>query len=227
MSRTVVADATTYLSGWYHDDGGDIASIMIIGFERPRPLTVGLVSIGRDFTDGSSIAVSTERFPRPILPDPRGRHIRLPEIWDLALLWEVHRRWVQRDAGERDAQVTGRGQLREYIVRDNWASLTRMVAAGWCWLNPQDARYYYTIRGAFLTIWRQLWPLRQWRDRRDRREAEQLLRSLGFGGIDDLIRRQRPIIHDEAGGASVRIRGLPVSAPVPVGAIAPEAKRVE
>lgn len=227
MSRTVVADATAYLSAWCRDDAGDVASVTIVGFARPRPLTVSIVSIGRDFTDGSSITVSTERFPRPILADPRGPYIRLPEIWDVALLWEVHRRWAQRDAGARTAQVPGRGQLREYLASGKRARLTRMVAAGWCRLNPEDGRYYYTRRGACLTIWRQLWPLRQWRDRRDRQEAEQLLRSLGFGAIDDLIRQQRPIIHDEAGGASIRGGEHLAIAPVPDQAVLPDPKSSE
>jgi hypothetical protein len=65
-----------------------------------------------------------------------------------------------------------------------------------------------TLKGAYLSTYRLLWPFKQIQLARRNRKADRVLRELGFGDLDTLRRHQRP-----------RVAVVPVPRPIPPGSV--------
>lgn len=109
-------------------------------------------------------------------------YFRLPDIADAEELWNCHRELVERHAaGLRKSlrvfeEFSDDPALRiSATLQDDYE---RQVASGYLRLSRDGEHYRPTIKGAYLMVWKELWPIKNIRNA--------LLRSRGTKVLDEL-----------------------------------------
>jgi hypothetical protein len=139
--------------------------LYLVLFARPGCADVAAVSLveaaavdGRRLT--STIAFQTEFTNAPTIettnfrdsglypPDPNKRLLAIPGLSDVALLYDVHRRRVQRLApAHATPKRMSAERALESVIDDAAADLRRVADAGYYWLDADAGIYCPTYRG--------------------------------------------------------------------------------
>ena len=193
--RLAATKASGNIAVWANPAARDSAQVITVQIPNPlRPGTMrtsALVTYRTDFTDGQIIATTNTRSPGVFPADPNADSIVCAGIDDLELLYRVHRARVERWGGRRTASLHRVGDAIACLADEHKTLFERLTRAGYYELDPTGQTYHMTIKGSFATTWRLLPPWRQVRMALRRRKANQILRELGFGGLDELSRQQR------------------------------------
>ena len=195
--RVAATQQTGHIALWSNAAMRD--SAQIIAVRTPDPLkpgtmrTTALVTYRTDFTDEKLIATTNTRTPGVFPADPDADSIVCAGIDDLELLYRVHRARVDRWGARRTATLERVGDAVACLADEHKTMFERLSRFGYYELDPTGQTYRLTIKGGFLTVWRLLPPWRQIRRVLRRRKANQVLRELGFGSLDELAGQQRAV----------------------------------
>jgi hypothetical protein len=138
------------------------------------------------FTNGTVLETNTNGVLPLTPPNPSTRVFRFPAIQDVRLLFETHRRLVEKYAGHLWVQAEPRGQEIQRLVRvvENYGP--RHAVMGYMVPSEDGASYKLTWKGACLITWRGLWPvcaLRKWMHRNAMQSEWRSLQSEGLAAL--------------------------------------------
>jgi hypothetical protein len=142
------------------------------------------ISIRTNFADGfqlvTSNAVGLVARPRR----PNMWTIRFVNITDPMALHVIHMAIVERyfASKTRDLDLDSKFKRDATLLTQSFASqeFEHMVRTGYFYHDEVEDKLRLTLRGAYLTVWKNSWPWRQWRHRRRDREAARVLRKIGL-----------------------------------------------
>ena len=149
--------------------------------------TASYIEFSTRFTNGTALETNTNGV-LPLTPsNPSTRVFRFPDIQDAQLLFETHRRLIEKYAGDLGVQVEPCGQEIQRLVRvvENYGP--RHSAIGYMVPSGDGASYKLTWKGAFLITWRGLWPvcsLRKWIHRNAMQSELRSLQSERLGALE-------------------------------------------
>lgn len=109
--------------------------------------------------------------------------IQLPQVCDPRRLYQLHllntRRFVglEKSYLRIDSEFRGDGLANLKAVLSE--QLLEQVEAGYLYLPEGSSHYQPTWKGAFIMVWRELWPLKSLRRARVCRRAESFLAAVG------------------------------------------------
>jgi hypothetical protein len=171
----------SYCSVWRRSD--DVAEISII---FPRVITrpsIGIgqisIAIGREFTDGSSLAIDNTSSVTARIDDGAIKRIHLENLWKIEILDEIAKLWIASWQLRRTAWVPD--DVVSYKKRDLKTHCELMLASKKYVMDPKDNCLHLSV-GQVLRL--SVFPLGQSKIRRQRVgykwQVGQMLRQLGF-----------------------------------------------
>jgi hypothetical protein len=101
----------------------------------------------------------------------------MPELRFPSDLYEYHQRLVERFAVLPKRDILDR-HPHEYMKKYSESELAHWVKTGYYKLDPSGELYRLTWKGAALTAWKQLWPIKPIRRAWRKHETNKLLRKL-------------------------------------------------
>jgi hypothetical protein len=124
-------------------------------------------------------AVATNEQPRLAagIPDPQTMLLRLIDALHPLVLLDACRKWVVTLPGADRRALPPGASMAEFADVNRRRYHERMIALGWYHETPRGLRH--TVKGAFMSTWSLLFPLRQLRTFAAFREQERLLKELG------------------------------------------------
>jgi hypothetical protein len=153
-----------------------------IGSESTYRETWNLV-IRTRFADGFEMNTASSTSDTAFPTDPMSDSINPYWIRDGRLLWAIHRARIEGDARKGQRRIVpDPGKEAEFLNEDFRREIDHVVATGYYVPDEIAGRYRLTIKGAYLIIWRLLWPLKHLRRAARKRRAQSVLRELGFCG---------------------------------------------
>ena len=111
---------------------------------------------------------------------------RFPEIQEAQLLFDAHRRLVEKYAGGLWVQAEPPGQEMQRLVRTVENYGPRHAVIGYMVPSEDGASYKLTWKGAFLITCRGLWPVgsvRKWMHRNAMQAELRCLQSEGLAAL--------------------------------------------
>lgn len=156
---------------------------------RPRQLATSLV-FHTNFTDGTRLMTSNTAV-RAVHPRPgttRQGSMSFPTVRDPVRLYELHEACVGRYAGDGIRAATTITDTLEYLRISRDEETSKLIEAGYYYLDEAKHLYRLTWKGAFLTAWKLQWPIKQIRLMLRRIEIARMLRELNL----DLATLERP-----------------------------------
>jgi hypothetical protein len=152
-----------------------------------------IISLLTRFSDGLMVSTGNSRLP-PIFEDGPGESsINLRHVTDPRLLYRVHCARVARVAPARRTWGPEPGEEVQDHFDRSYNTLTEQVVAGSHWLDEPAQRFRLTWRGAFVTVVKLMFPLKQIRIRMRDRAADAELRAIGL--YDQVKFKHRPRMH--------------------------------
>lgn len=144
-----------------HSTADDEAMVAMI-YQSPPGEATTLKSLYTEFltrfNDGSSTYINNSEVTNAF-PTPSGCiSLYLPEVQDLAHLYQIHRAMVRRRP-QKDIRRLVRNVPAESRLIEAWQqSLNRHVRQGILTVDDRNDVYVPTLRGAFILAWRSVWP---------------------------------------------------------------------
>jgi hypothetical protein len=137
-----------------------------------------------DFTNGTTLATTNSPTLQFRPPRPSWQSHRFTKIQDPAVLHQLHEAIIERFHA---------GSIKDLLLdsrfRGDWLVFARfqareepqhLVDTGYFWLDESADVLRPTIKGAFLSAWKQHWPWKQLRVRKRDRDAARTLREFGL-----------------------------------------------
>jgi hypothetical protein len=169
--------ATGIITLLEHPQTLDSAKVMVTS-ARSRRSHVALVFQTR-FADGTEVAAANNQLTAGFPPLPAVTVLWLPEERDPRRLYRIHEQLRDHVGAGRKCKPIGPDPLA-FLVEGIERMHAHMVATGYFFHDPAGNVLRPTWKGAVLTTWRQLWPLRPIFRARRRRPTQRLLRELGI-----------------------------------------------
>lgn len=174
---------------WLNSDGSVRAQVTSIKAEikhRP-PVLRGVVAFATDFTDGTAIVTSNRAVPRILEPLPAYDGVHCPHLGDLSLLHRLHLARVKQSQGARSILDFKPENVIEHVRRERDRLVKAQVSAAYYKLDAQVGVYRKTIRGAFITTWRALWPLQQINYRKQANKLRRVVAECDLGPVEQFL----------------------------------------
>jgi hypothetical protein len=136
-------------------------------------------SIHSEFTDGTGVTTGVNPgigvFPR----DPGVNSVIFSRLPDIHALCEFHRRRLRHlGVDQRPRHPIPPGTEIDRTLREWQRNTARLVSLGYMYLESSGQRFRYTWKGAFLSTWRLIQPIKGWRIKLRDRRALALWRKL-------------------------------------------------
>lgn len=143
-----------------------------------------VISFRTDFTDGFTLATSNFNLISVFPPRPNTQTYRFVRIKDPALLHAVHEGILGRDfeAKRRDLLLDSKfgGDATAFNEWQNADDGARRTESGYYYHDEATDKMRPTLKGAYLSVWKNSWPWKELRERRRDSEANRVLRELGL-----------------------------------------------
>ncbi len=143
---------------------------------RPERV-VRVVTFSALHDDGREVSTTNSQEAELPVADRQTHPVPLPGVWDLALMYLVHRHEDGVFAPETALVVSSPGEEAQAMADGFARSTRRMVKAGRLRLDPVTGEARLTWRGAYLLSWSLLPPARQIRQARIQARAERAIES--------------------------------------------------
>jgi len=179
----LVSDVDGVTSIWVHPAPADVAHLVFA--RTARGMTGETVSFRTEFSDGTSLTTSNATIFSSWVADPKGEVVMCLGLGKLDRLYRLHRaraeRRVAESGGKLRAVLPEAGKEAEYLASRSKERMAQQVASGYYVLDETARVYRFTWKGAYLSVWKRFWPLKQILAARRQRTLEQVLRELGLG----------------------------------------------
>jgi hypothetical protein len=157
-----------------------------------------VIAFRTDFADGSQLVTSNFKLINAVPPKPQLRTCRFVRVRNPQVLAEIHDAILERyyEGIRRELPLDTRfgGDATAFVRSQLPEELERYVASGYYYEDQADRRLRLTLRGAFLTAWKNSSPWKGLRYQKRDREAARLLKELE---MDYQGRKRRESLKDE------------------------------
>ena len=170
-------DAITLL--FVRPDTGDTARTFAVTAKASRVMTALCLT---ELPDGRRWATTSSNQPAIFPAQPDVFVVTCSWVTAIGPLYEFHRRRL-KDAGVADViGVTPReGEELEFLQRDEDRENAWLIRRGYRAIDTKAGVRRFTIKGAYLCVWKMLNPIKWWRVRARDRFAMREWRRLGMG----------------------------------------------
>jgi hypothetical protein len=159
-----------------------------------------VIAFRTEFADGSQLVTSNFKLINAVPPKPGARTCTFIRFRNPQVLAEIHEAIVDRyyEGKRRDWPLDTRfgGDATAFVRSHQPETLERYVTSGYYYENRDENRLRLTLKGAFLTAWKNSSPWKGLRYQKRDREAARILKELG---MDYQGRKRR----EEDGGEGV------------------------
>jgi hypothetical protein len=171
-----------------------MATVMYAASAQGPPRRTFYLEVVTSFQDGTVVQTNNASQLPAFGPRPTHTTGRFPTIQCPRELYRLHQELVLRSASSakkfRLDEEFG-GDWRAAVTAGMIEEMEAQVPTGYLYLSPEEKLYRPTWKGAFLMVWKLLWPMKSiLRSRRDR-AARQLIAQLGIEP-PDTDRREGP-----------------------------------
>ncbi len=164
------------------------AASVIINFLQKKSgeweINQSVIAIRTDFADGSQLITSNFKLINAVPPRPEVRTYRFVRVRNPQILVGIHEAMLDRfhDGKRRDFPLDSRfgGDATAFMRSQMAEELERYVAAGYYYEDEADKRLRLTLKGAYLSVWKNSWPWKEIRYQKREREATRMLKQLGM-----------------------------------------------
>jgi hypothetical protein len=143
-----------------------------------------VIAFRTDFADGSQLVTSNFKLINAVPPKPEVRTCSFVRFRNPQVLAEIHDAILDRyyEGKRRDWPLDTRfgGDPTAFVRSHQPETLERYVASGFYYEDQADRRLRLTLKGAFLTAWKNSSPWKGLRYQKRDREAARLLKQLGM-----------------------------------------------
>jgi hypothetical protein len=143
-----------------------------------------VIAFRTDFADGSQLVTSNFKLINAVPPKPQLRTCRFVRVRNPQVLAEIHDAILERyyEGIRRELPLDTRfgGDATAFVRSQLPEELERYVASGYYYEDQADRRLRLTLRGAFLTAWKNSSPWKGLRYQKRDREAARLLKELAM-----------------------------------------------
>lgn len=159
---------------------GDLAMATITWvkteYSRGFSLQSKSVEFRAEFEDGSSITTHDGTFETPFAPVARRTVLHFSDVRVRLQLYRIHQHAIQEFAdGKTKRSLPPTEELVATLERDVAEEVQEQIATGYLYLGPSQECYRPTWKGAYLMVWKQVWPMSALRRASRRRRAAKLL----------------------------------------------------
>jgi hypothetical protein len=182
-----VASVSANLRAFLHPETGDSAAAYAFYVQSGTSWAFKHRLVGFETQTDADAVYDTSNTDQISVFPPRPFHFRrrFPKIRNPAHLYQVHRAILEREnpsRGRPRRQAAAAGDWLARLRSDMRRELEHAVAAGYFRLDDETEMLTPTVKGAYLMMWKQLWPWKYFLTVRRDREADRLLRELGLKG---------------------------------------------
>lgn len=166
-----------------HESGGAVY------IRQPVPHGKDIISKAYGFSSelGDHREVTTANSTHPSLPihSEEYREIILPDIWDMALLYRIHRLSTRQAFGNQELWLPEHDDVVEALRYTFLKPARALEQLGLVRLDKEAQRYVTTIKGAYLLTWQELWPFKWLRSRRLKKLQDALIQAVEHAEVAD------------------------------------------
>src|SRR5690349_6542592 len=170
----------TYHSAWVCPEHGCSAHLYlgrIIASSNGRQ-SCDLLFVN-EFDDGTCVFTTNQSLPT-LAQDRNWRIVHWPEMRNLSLLFDFHLKRVASYRGRCQSLLVSKDRMNEHARQWHNRAMDLSVNAGFYWSDNQDGVYRLTLRGAFVTTCRMVWPLGPFRRRMESARLRAELAAVGM-----------------------------------------------
>ena len=171
--------AIGYVAIFVNERARDVATPATIIVE-PIPgkrRTVHVMEYTTDFENDTCLSTGNMNAPG-MGPQPAWKEMyRFPGMSDMQHLYRIHRELTLM-RGPAVKKIFPIGRIAEEIRRDAKRECESFVQTGYARLDDSGEFYRLTMKGMFLTTWKQAWPIKPIIMSAKRRRARRILRNL-------------------------------------------------
>lgn len=180
-----VGGVQAFLMLWVNRGACDLASVSSVfdttGSGQPK---LNYVEFVTRFRNGTVVETSNSSSLSPFPPKPQHHSGKFPQVYDVRLLYRLHREQCRRFAPmypkvmRLDTDFDGDGAA--YVAGIMAEDFARQVDTGYLWLPSGSRVYQPTLKGAFLMGWKALFPIKQLRQVSCRRAGQRLIDEIAI-----------------------------------------------
>ncbi len=159
-----------------HEHVGDVARILEATGRNYRNMTL---TFQTRFSDGTEVRATNTRLAAGLPPLPGLIVVWLPGLRRAEDLYHVHAQVRNRLGAEKKSLPVGEDPI-SFLETGSRRAWEHLVKQGYYYRDEASAVYRPTWKGAALTAWRLLWPVRPLYRARRRRQTALLLEKLGI-----------------------------------------------
>lgn len=138
-----------------------------------------IVAFATDYTDGTKITTTNTPDVPSVASIPKRKKFHFPEVTDPRRLGRIHQGLCSRVGGMTKRRISTSQTVREVLTADMTKEMEEQVEIGYFYHDETSGSYRPTWKGAFLMVWKQVWPIGTIRKCIGRARNAALLRELG------------------------------------------------
>lgn len=179
-------DVESFAAIFLHKSGLDTAAgLLVRNSNSDLPLEMRdpkdwILEFETDFVDGSRITTSNNSYVPPYPSKQSQQSIcRLPSLQNASDLYKMHRALVL-GSGDLDRKSRFETDWTFELKEESKSERKQWDKDGFIYLSAEGKQYHLTWKGAFVSCFRQQWPLKQILQRRTLKRSLALQQQLGW-----------------------------------------------
>ena len=132
-------------------------------------------------SDDSQVDTNSSSTAPVLSPTPAYHVFRFPQVTDVSVLYQAHRKLVQQNLRGARPEIPAKGQELAELKRRLERYGVRQQKQGYMALDASGEFYRLTWKGAVLGAWRSIWPVSILRNFWMQSRSQTKLRGLGVG----------------------------------------------
>ena len=157
------------------ESGG--AVFLIQKLPHQQDMVVKGYGFSSELNDHTEIATANSTNPSLPINSDQYREIILPDIWDIELLYKIHRFSLEQSFGNQVFWLPETDNAIEAIQYTLLKPARALEQMGLLRLDAGRHKYVPTLKGSYLMTWQELWPLKWLRQYKLKKLAKELIRA--------------------------------------------------
>ena len=155
-----MTNVTVYVMLFRKDPENDWAMLLyLLAESQGARQEVSYAEFSTSYVDESAVDTTNSPQLPAFDPGPRKRQFWLPQVKDLARLYQIHREVLRRHSSPSSPREIRDTQALSVLAEEMQRDFREQEARGWYYLDPAAIEYRMTFTGAYLMTWRLLWPV--------------------------------------------------------------------